>query len=216
MTFLEHLVQLISEALVHTSAYAPLVLVLASFIEYIVPPFPADTLVMLGAWYSVQGVLSWPMTFTAVTVGAVAGGLVDYQIGAWLGRGLDRRAARWGPLTVERLARFEERYRRWGALFLIANRFLPGVRAFLFVAAGAAHLPLGKVLLYGAISAALWNTLLLLVGAVLVSNLEELGLLAARYTTIVWIILGGVILFLAARWLFRRRRESERNQRADP
>jgi membrane protein DedA with SNARE-associated domain len=216
VTFFDHLVQLMSDALAHTSAYAPAVLVLASFVEYVFPPFPGDTLVMLGAWYSVQGVLSWPVTFAAVTAGAVAGGFVDYQIGVRLGRSLDRGAARRGPLTAERLARFEAGYRRWGALFLIANRFLPGVRAFLFVAAGAARLPLGRVLLYGAISAALWNALLLVVGSVLVKNLGDLGALASRYTAAVWIVLGSALVILLARRLLRARNGSTRSRRMDP
>ncbi len=216
VTFLDRLAQVMSDAVAGTSACAPLVLLFASFIEYVFPPFPGDTVVLLGAWYAVQGVLSWPMTFAAVTGGAMAGAFVDYQIGARLGRGLDRTAARRGPLTAERLARFEAGYRRWGALFLVANRFLPGLRAFLFVAAGAAGIPLGKVLLYGGVSAALWNGLLLFAGAVLARNLPDLGALFARYTTAAWIVLAAIALLLAARAIWRARRGSRKRGGHEP
>ncbi len=207
MTFYDRLSQALADAAAGTSAYAPLVLVFASFIEYVFPPFPGDTIVLLGAWYAVQGVLSWPMTFAAVTAGAIFGAFVDYQIGVRLGRSLGRSAARRGPLTAERLARVEAGYRRWGAFFLVANRFLPGVRAFLFVGAGAAGIPLGRVLVYGGISAALWNALLLLAGAALVKNLNELSSLFARYTAVAWIALGVAAALLAARAVLARARE---------
>ncbi len=212
VTVFDRLAQSMSEAVAGTSAYAPAVLLFASFIEYVFPPFPGDTVVLLGAWYAVQGVLSWPMTFAMVTVGAVAGALVDYQVGARLGRGLERNATRRGPLTVERLARFEVGYRRWGTLILVANRFLPGVRAFLFVAAGAARVPLGKVLLCGAVSAALWNALLLFAGALLARNLHDLGVLFARYTTAAWVVLAAVALLLVARALVRARARAARRR----
>ena len=44
---------------------------LGSLVEYVFPPFPGDTLVVLGAWYAVNGKISWPLAFAAVTAGAV-------------------------------------------------------------------------------------------------------------------------------------------------
>jgi membrane-associated protein len=206
---LERAVQILSEALSRTSDYAPLILLLGSLVEYVFPPFPGDTLVLLGAWYAVHGELSWPLTFLSVTAGAVAGAWIDYQVGAALGRRLDRSAERRGPLTAERLHRVEQGYRRHGAWFLVANRFLPGVRAFLFVAAGASGMPLGKVLLYGGISAAVWNALLLVAGALLVTNLGEMAQLFDRYTNAAWAVVAAVAVVLVVRALWLRRARDE-------
>jgi membrane protein DedA with SNARE-associated domain len=209
---LERLAQSLSEALARTGGQAPLVLFFGSFVEYVFPPFPGDTLVLLGAWYALHGALSWPATFLAVTAGALAGAFVDWRVGVALGRRLDRGAHRRGGLTEARLARFEAGYRRWGVWLLMANRFLPGVRAFVFLAAGACGLPLGRVLLFGGISAALWNALLLAVGGLLVGNLQELLRLAARYTDAAWIGMAAVAAVLGVRALLRRRaaRKEER------
>jgi len=209
---LERAVQILSEALSRTSDYAPLVLFLGGLVEYVFPPFPGDTLVLLGAWYAVHGDLSWPLTFLSVTAGAVAGAWIDYQVGAALGRRLDRSAERRGPLTADRLHRVEQGYRRYGAWFLVANRFLPGVRAFLFVAAGASGMPKGRVLLYGGISAAVWNALLLVAGAFLVRNLDEMVQLLERYTDAAWAVIAAVaaVLVVRALWLRRARNEGRR------
>ncbi len=205
MSTFDRLVQILTDALAGTSAHAPAILFFGSFIEYLFPPFPGDTVVVIGAWYAVHGKLSWPLTFAAVILGAIAGAFVDYEVGLLLGRRLDRSAERRGALTAERLARVEEGYRRWGVLLLLANRFLPGIRAFVFLAAGAARIPLARVLFFGGLSAALWDGLLLSAGALLVRSLPELGILIARYTAAAWVAMGIAAALLAARALWRRR-----------
>ncbi len=244
------LAELLAELLHRTGPAAPLLLFLAAFIEYVFPPFPGDLLVVLGAWYATHGELSWPVTFAAVTVGAVLGAAVDWRVGRWLGARIGERAAagrldrekvlrfeaayrRWGPaflvanrflpgirglfflaagaarglLDRRQVERFEAGYRRWGPAFLVANRFLPGIRAFFFLAAGAAHIPLWEVLLFGGISAALWNGLLLAAGAYAARNLEELVGLVERYNTAALALLAAAAL-VGALWWWRSRRKA--------
>ena len=205
MSTLDRAAALLSDVVARTGPFAPVVLFTASLVEYVFPPFPGDTVVLLGAWYAVHGALSWPAAFTAVTAGAVAGAWIDWRIGRALAPALEARAAGRGRLDADRLARFEAAYRRWGGLLLVANRFLPGIRAFLFLAAGAARLPVGRVLLLGAISAALWNALLLGVGALLVRNVDEMIRFFQRYTEIAWWVMGIAAVAVALRLVLRRR-----------
>lgn len=200
------LVEVLADALSRTSAYAPVLLFGASLVEYVFPPFPGDLLVVLGAWYAVQGILSWPAVFAAVTAGAIVGAAVDHRVGVVLGRGLDRRAALRGGLTAERLRDFEASYRRWGAGLLVANRFMPGIRAFLFVAAGASGIPLRRVLLYGGVSAAIWNALLLAAGALVARSADDLVGLFERYTDVAWVLLAVLAVGAIAVARLRRRR----------
>jgi membrane protein DedA with SNARE-associated domain len=206
LSFLDRLAQTLAGAIAGTGAYAPFILLFASFVEYVFPPFPGDVLVLLGASYAVQGILSWPVTFLAVTAGALAGAFVDYRIGAYLGARLDARAARKGALTAERLARFEVSYRRYGTLLLLGNRFLPGIRAFVFLAAGAARIPLWKALLFGGISTAAWNALLLSIGGLIAHNFAELSQLLSRYTSVALVVMSIAAGLLLLRWALRRRR----------
>jgi membrane protein DedA with SNARE-associated domain len=204
---LERVVATLSEALAETGPAAPAILFLGSLVEYVFPPFPGDTLVVLGAWYAVNGKISWPVAFVAVTAGAVVGAWIDYRIGVSIGAALERGAKRRGPITLEHVRKVEAGYARWGEWFLLANRFLPGVRAFLFVGAGAARLPVGKVLLWGGISAAAWNALLLLAGAFLVKNLDEFVHLLERYTTVAWVGMALVAAVLLVRFVLTRRKK---------
>lgn len=200
----DEMVQGLTRVLAETGPFAPAILFFATSVEYLFPPFPGDLLLVLGAWYASRGALSWPATFLWVTAGALTGAWINYRIGAWLAPRLNRRAAAGGHPFAEKLARFEVSYRRWGGWLLVLNRFMPGVRAFLFVAAGAAGIPLGRVLLLGGISACAWNALLLSAGAFAARNLDELVHLFKTYTSVAWALLAAAALFLAARALIRR------------
>jgi membrane-associated protein len=210
---LERIATHLGELLGRTGPAAPFVLLLASFVEYVFPPFPGDLLVVLGAWYAVEGILSWPLAFVAVTAGAVAGAALDYAFGRWLGPRLDAGASRRGKRAAEKLARFEAAYRRWGSALLVANRFLPGVRAFFFVGAGMVGIPLGRVLLLGGLSAAIWNAMLLAAGALLVHNLPELLALFRGYSELAWLAVVGLALAVAVVWAVRRASRARREER---
>jgi len=199
------LVRRLDAVLAKAGPAAPLVLFLASLLEYVFPPVPGDAIAVLGGWYATHGGLSWAVLFSALSLGALAGTAFDWRLGRWLGARLDHRAAV-GRLDRDRLERFERAYRRWGGLLLVANRFLPGIRAFFFLAAGATGIPLWKVLLYGGISAALWNVLLLGAGAMLAKNEMELLALFARYDTVAWIVLLAGCAIAIFVWLRRRAR----------
>ncbi|HEX9243310.1 MAG TPA: DedA family protein [Anaeromyxobacter sp.] len=220
MTPLQELAAALSDALSRASPLAPAILVGATLVEYVFPPFPGDLVVVLGAWWAVQGQLSWPATFAAVTAGALAGSWIDWRLGAWIGRRLELRATLptvvHRVLTPERLAAFEEGYRRWGGLLIAGNRFLPGVRAFLFVAAGVARVPLRKVLFLGAISAVAWNALLLGAGSLVAHNLDDLLLWFDRYTRAAGTLVVVAALVLAAIWALRRRRAAARRRAGEP
>lgn len=203
--FLERLTSLAADAVARTGPLAPGILFLATFIEYVFPPFPGDLLVVLGAWYSVQGALSWPATFIAVTLGGITGALVDYKLGTLVGRRVDARFSRLGGLSAERLARFEASYRRFGPWLLVLNRFVPGIRAFIFVAAGACRIPLRTVVVFGGVSTALWNVLLLAAGALLARSAEDLVRLVNEYTQVAGLVLAAAALAAAAVLLWRRR-----------
>ncbi len=212
---LEGIATAVGEALTRTGPFAPAILFAASFAEYVFPPFPGDLVVVFGAWYAVQGTVSWPLAYLAVTAGAVLGAVLDWTVGRWLGPRLDARAERRGPLSAERLHRFVAAYQRWGPTLLLANRLLPGIRGFVFVAAGAAGIPLARVAVLGAIAAAVWNGVLLAAGALFVRSLPELLALLREFNRAAWVATGAVAAVGVAAagilaWRRRARGEGER------
>lgn len=180
----------------------------SALIEYVFPPFPGDTITLLGAVL----ITGYGWTWWAITGAVVAGSLVGAYADYWLGLRLRARprrpehAARWAAID-----RVVARFERHGPAFLILNRFVPGVRALFFLAAGLAGMRRRDVLLYGGLSVALWSALIIALGATVGANLESLERWVRRYTAVVWILLGAIaLLYIGARLLRRWRAGADR------
>ena len=189
----------------------PVVLFFSSLIEYIFPPFPGDVITLFGTWLVVKGHWSFAFALVLVTSGSLVGASLGYWIGTWLGRRLGRLPSEqevkgWTPLTREKYDLLLERFSRHGAAYILINRFLPGIRAFFFVVAGAARMSLFKVLLYAGISAVAWNAAILTCGYALGANWERLCSVFESYTIVVWCVLGCLVVVLVVWWLLKKRR----------
>jgi membrane protein DedA with SNARE-associated domain len=91
-------------------------------------------------------------------------------------------------------------------MYLAVNRFLPALRAFFFVGAGLSRMRPGAVLLYGGLSALVWNALLLGVGYAVGNNWDALRDLAERYTVATLILVAVVVAGIVARFVYDSRR----------
>ena len=179
-----------------------------AFFEYVFPPFPGDTVTVLGGVWAVRG--GWPvwLVFALVMFGSLLGALLDYLAGRLVSGRLERAPAQaWYVRRLDRarLRDWEERFRSRGVWWLAANRFLPGIRGPIFFAAGVARVPVAKVLLYGGLSALVWNGLLFAAGYAVGGEADRLLAVVASYSRLAWGGLGALAVFLAARWWLRRR-----------
>jgi len=180
-----------------------LVLALSALIEYIVPPFPGDTVALFGVFLAVSAGYSVVGVYLALTGGSLVGGVCTWGFGRWLAKREDRWPAFLrSEANRERLAKVRHRYEKHGNWVLASNRFVPALRAFFFIGAGLSDVPLGAVLLWGGLSAAVWNGLLLAVGFAVGENFEELQSIYASYSQTVLIGLG-VVLLLVFLWKLR-------------
>lgn len=199
----------IVDQLIHTvGPIAFLVLGAVAFLEYLCPPLPGDTILLLGGVYAVRGEQSWLLVFLAIIVGSMAGAAVNHRVGWWLGTRAEKKS--FLGIHPDQLHHHQERMRKYGAWLLVGNRFLPGVRTLIFVAAGAAQMPLGRVLFLGTISAIAHTAVILAIGAAVGGNLERLEAIVSRYQKLFLIALIAVgvlatIRFLVQRWRKQRR-----------
>lgn len=185
-----------------------LVLATSAMVEYIFPPFPGDTITLFGAILITAYRWSFIAVFGAVMFGSIAGSMIDF----YLGQRLRLHAERNPKEETRRRAAINKlvtKFEQHGALYLVINRFLPGIRALFFVAAGMANMRPAAVLFYSAISAALWNLGLILLGSVVGMNFESLTTFMRQYSIVMWLLIGAVVVFFVAKAVWTRRRQRE-------
>ncbi|MGZ3427353.1 MAG: DedA family protein [Polyangia bacterium] len=105
-------------------------------------PIPEELALVTAGYWLARGVAAPPMVACAFAA-MLAGDAVMVLAGRCGSRlGFLRRG-----VGATRLARLERSFARHGALLPLCGRFVPGLRAGLLVAAGAARLPLRRLLL---------------------------------------------------------------------
>lgn len=194
-----------------------LILMLSAFVEYIFPPFPGDSVTIVGALMIAVAGWPWAAVFGAVMIGAMAGAMVAWGVGVWVERCPDD--ANWLQrfLAKKKIAsRIDEIKRHFddkGAYYLVFSRFLPAFRSLFFVAAGMAGMSARSVAFWATISAGAWNAFLMGVGWWVGFNLEAIVGFVDRYTTVVLIAVG--IALLGAWYVRRRRAKASEESRQD-
>ena len=179
----------------------------AAAVEYVFPPFPGDTITLLGAVL----ITAYDWSFAAVYSAVMLGSLVGSMLAFWFGRKYQRPPGR--ELESHDLGVIDaivSRFRRYGAVFLVLNRFVPGIRAFFFVAAGMSGMRPVPVMIYSLISAGLWHLGIIALGSMLGANLDVLQSWVSRYTTIAIALVGLICLVRLVRWLRARARHRRR------
>lgn len=188
-------------------SFGYLMLGLAAMLEYVVPPFPGDSILVLGGIYAVRGDKPWGLVLAAIMLGSVVGSAIDYGIGRLIAGRVERKpeGKLFFGISPERLHQLQAQVRARGTAMILLNRFLPGVRSLLFVAAGAARMSFGKVLLLGSISSLAWNVLLLGLGIAMGGNAERLERWVMTYQRGVLSALVVVAVAVLLVRLFKRR-----------
>jgi len=180
------------------------VLGITASLEYLIPPLPGDLVILVGVFLVVQSGLALTPAFISMWVGAIVGGYLAYLAGRYLAskpsvtglRFLDR------PRIRQSINQAQQLMIRRGAVLLIINRFLPGIRGALFLGAGLSSLPAWKVIVYGAISSVVWNALLFWAGYSVGKKWHALVGLFQKYQSIAWIVVA--IIAVAGFWMLRR------------
>ncbi|WP_308251953.1 DedA family protein [Pseudonocardia sp. KRD291] len=173
------------------------------FLENVVPPVPSEVILPLGGFRAQVGVMNPVAVWGAATVGAVAGALVLYALGAWLGYERVHRLAghRWFLLSSQKdLDRGRVLFDRHGSVIVLVGRCIPLVRSLVSIPAGISGMPLMRFTFLSALGSAVWNALFVGLGWFLGDRWEVIEQYMGPISTGVL-----VVAVLAVGWLVVRR-----------
>jgi membrane protein DedA with SNARE-associated domain len=182
---------------------------LVAYIENLFPPAPSDViLVFLGTLVGLGTVGMTTMIGTA-TLGSVAGFATAYWIGRRYGTALIE-SRRVPFLSVELLLKVEGWFNKYHGLIIVANRFLSGTRAVISFAAGITKMPFLRTTLYCLVSAAAWNSLMVIIGKQLGANWRSVEGILATYGNVVTILIVTTLVVYFS-WKYLKRRKERRS-----
>lgn len=153
-----------SSLLVGAGPWVAAVVFAVVFIESgcLFPFLPGDSLLFAVGMVHLQLGLPLPVLITVAAVAAIGGDSVGYLIGRTAGRRWFRPDAR--ILKTRYLEQTEEFFARHGGAALVLARFVPIVRTFTPLAAGAAHYRYRRFLAWNVSGGILWSVGVVLLG----------------------------------------------------
>ena len=143
-------------------------ILLAMFLENLIPPIPSELIMPLGGFYVSQGQLDFLPVILAGLIGTVIGALPWYGIGRlaneerlehWL-----EKNGRWLGINPKELARSRKWFNRYGVSLVFWGRLVPGIRTLISVPAGVELMPVSPFLIWTTAGSLIWTLLLTIAG----------------------------------------------------
>lgn len=163
-----------------------------AYIENVFPPSPSDMLLVFAGTMIGFGTVDFASALVVATAGSTAGFMSAYLLGRYFeGHVVSGRFSRFLPAAA--IHQVEALFRRYGYGVIVANRFLAGTRAIVSFFAGMSRLNLPKTTLLCAVSAGVWNGMLLLLGEIFASNWQRVAEYLQLYSVVVTVIVLGLL-----------------------
>lgn len=183
---------------------------LAIAAETIFPPIPSEVVLPLAGFTAGQGRYSLAEAMIWATAGSLVGALVLYYLAVALGQArLTRFFDRMPLVEGEDVTRSVVWFQKYGRRAVLLGRLVPGVRSLISIPAGIQRMPILQFLLYTFLGSAVWNSLLVTAGYLLGQRWHLVERYMGVFSTIVYAILGLLIVwFVVSRILRQRRRRA--------
>lgn len=151
----------LSEWLIKYGAFAIFILLMLGIIAV---PVPEETLMVISGLLMKTGKLNITHTIIAAYLGSVCGITGSYLIGRTVGIYFIHKYGSWLGLTEERLKTAHVWFEKYGKWSLVVGYFIPGVRHFTGIVAGATTLSYREFALYAYTGAFFWVSTFLSLG----------------------------------------------------
>ena len=175
-------------------------ILLAMFLENLIPPIPSELIMPLGGFYVSQGQLDFVPVVLAGLIGTVIGALPWYGIGRlvneerlelWLSK-----HGRWLGINPQELARSRKWFNRYGVSLVFWGRLVPGIRTLISVPAGVELMPIIPFFIWTSAGSLIWTLFLTITGFYLGDSYEDIEKWISPFSSIFKTIL--LLLFLIA------------------
>lgn len=115
---------------------------------------PGDSLLFVAGAVAAAGYMNVYVLLVLISAAAILGNTLNYLIGAWLGKKVYDGTIRWIDLAA--LMKTHDFYERHGGKTIVIARFVPVVRSFAPLVAGASGMDFRKFQLFNVSGAVLW------------------------------------------------------------
>lgn len=188
MTFTETIFEIINNFL-STGGYSAVFIL--TLIDSTVLPLPNEAFMPFVGALIESGRFSFWWILLLSSIGAVLGSLTSYALGYYGAEPFVKKFGKYIRIKQSDLDKTHAFFIKYGQRVILVSRFIPVIRQFSSLPAGAAKMNISKFCLYTAIGSTLWNGMILGFGYFVGANSEAFAMYTSWLDRI--IIVGFVI-----------------------
>lgn len=175
------------------------------YLENVFPPSPSDSLVVFAGTLIGLGTIGFVPALIAATLGSTAGFATCYVLGRYFENHVV--SGKFGNLiSADSIHKVENLFKKYGYGVIIVNRFLAGIRGLISFFAGMSKMNFAVTTALSALSAAVWNFILLYLGKIFAANWRQVTDYMAIYGKIVTVII--IVAIIIGLFIYYRRRKT--------
>lgn len=178
-------------------------------LENVFPPIPSEVVLPLAGFVAGRGDANLLGMIVASTIGSLVGAWVLYGVSAAIGperlHAFIVRFGRWFGVREHHLDRAEAWFDRRADAAVLIGRCVPLIRSVVSIPAGFRRMEIVRFSVLTAIGSAMWNTALIVAGAILGERWEEVGDVVGLLQAAVILVLGAIVALLLWRNVIRPR-----------
>ena len=162
-------------------------------------PIPSEVIMPFSGYLVSTGRFNFVYVTLAGSLGNLAGSLLAYYAGLYLGRGFILRYGKYFLLRKSHLELTEKYFEKYGDRTTLICRMLPAIRTYISLPAGLARMSMKKFIVYTLVGSAIWNSSLTYIGVQLGQNWKTLLQYSDYFDLAVLIAVLAVIVFFLIR-----------------
>jgi membrane protein DedA with SNARE-associated domain len=162
-------------------------------------PVPDETLMAYAGFLVFQGKLNYLYTIGVAFMGTTCGITIGYALGKTLGNPLIKKYAAKMHVNPDDIHNAENFYNRYGKFALFIGYFMPGVRHFTAIFAGASLMPYRTFALFAYAGGFVWTISLVSLGYFLGEKWRRVYMYSHRFI-IPLVLLSIVVLLIGMYW----------------
>jgi membrane protein DedA with SNARE-associated domain len=178
-----------------------------TFIENVFPPIPSELIMPFGGYLAKEGKMSFWIAVAVGSLGATLGSLPLYYAGKVMGEQrlvvLADRYGHWLTVSGAEVVKAKDWFDRHRGMAVFGCRVLPGIRGFIALPAGMAHMPVPQFLVFTFAGCFVWTLILATAGFYLGESFASIDKFLGPISDI---CVGGLIVFGVWRLWKRKKR----------
>jgi membrane protein DedA with SNARE-associated domain len=177
-------------------SYGYLAIFFGSLADSLIPIVPSELVYGAGGFWAYKGYINIPVAVTIAVVGNLLCSALFWYLGKKYGHDFILKWGKYLGFTPKDMDKAEKVFEKYGYWSVLVCQFIPLFRSLISIPSGILELHFRKFMIFTAIGATIWNSVLMVIAYNLGENWSQIAVMVSKFgKPLVIIVSLGIILY---------------------